>query len=145
MLRLLMSAIFFWANHICGNIMFFMSLNNIVSLLLWGSTPQDIRGGSKYHSTKTVPHGNLSYCKIHPLQSLFKGCTEGHYNHCNLNTFYPAEEYFQRERRYCFFTYNGAYTMPSQAQRQQVGGTDSMPPTIGLRSHGFSNSWYCYY
>jgi hypothetical protein len=46
------------------------------------------------------------------------GCTKGHYNHYNLNTFYPAEEYFRRERIYSFFTYGGAYIMPHQSQRQ---------------------------
>jgi hypothetical protein len=63
---------------------------------------------------------------------MFKGCIEGQYNHYILNTFYLAEGDCKRERRYCFFTYNGAYTMPCQAQRQQVGGTDSTQPTIGL-------------
>jgi hypothetical protein len=63
---------------------------------------------------------------------MFKGCTKGHYNHYSLNTFYPTEADCRRERRYCFFTYDGAYTMPHQAQRQQVGGTDSTPPATGL-------------
>jgi hypothetical protein len=85
-----------------------------------------------YCSTKTTPQGNLSYCKIHPLHSLFKGCIEDHYNHCSLNTFYPTKIDCRRERRYCFFTYNGAYTMPHQTQRQQVGGTDPTPPATGL-------------
>jgi len=38
---------------------------------------------------KKVSQGNLSYCKTHPLHSLFKGCTKEHYNHCSLNPFYP--------------------------------------------------------
>jgi hypothetical protein len=80
MFPLLMSVMLFWANHICGNIMLFMSLDPVVSLLLWGSALQDTIGSFEYCSTKTVPQGNLSYCKIHPLHSLFKGCTEGHYN-----------------------------------------------------------------
>jgi hypothetical protein len=78
-----------------------------------------------------MSQGNLSYCKIHPLHSLFKGCIGGHYNHYILNTFYPAEEDRKRERRYCFFTYNGAYTMPRQAQRKQVGGTNSTSTATG--------------
>ena len=64
--------------------------------------------------------GNVSYFKMHPLHSMFQGYIKGHYNHCSLNTFYPVEANCRRERRYCFFTYNGSYTMPRQAQRQQV-------------------------
>jgi hypothetical protein len=129
MFPLLMFVMLFWANHICGNVMFFMNLDHVVSLLLWGSTLQDTRGSSNYCSTKKMSQGNLSYCKIHPLHNLFKGCTKGHYNHYNLNTFYLAEADCRRENIYCSFTYNGAYTMPRQAQRQQVGGTYSTPPT----------------
>jgi hypothetical protein len=36
MFPLLMSVMLFWANHICGNVMLFMSLDPVVSLLLWG-------------------------------------------------------------------------------------------------------------
>jgi hypothetical protein len=79
-----------------------------------------------------MSQGNLSYYKIHPLHSLFKGCTEDHHNHCSLNTFYPEKIDYQRERRYFFFTYNGAYTRPCQTQRQQIGGTYSTLPTTGL-------------
>jgi hypothetical protein len=60
---------------------------------------------------------------------MFKGCTEDHYN---LNTFYPRKIDCQRYGRYCLFTYNGAYTMPHPTQRQQVGGTYSTLPAIGL-------------
>jgi hypothetical protein len=35
-----MSVMFFWANHICGSAMLFMSLDPVVSLLLWGSSLQ---------------------------------------------------------------------------------------------------------
>jgi hypothetical protein len=31
-----MSVMFSWANHICGDAMLFMSLDPVVSLLLWG-------------------------------------------------------------------------------------------------------------
>ena len=37
----------------------------------------------------------------------------------------------RRERRYCFFTYNGSYTIPCQSQRHQVGGTYSTLLAIG--------------
>jgi hypothetical protein len=95
-----------------------------LGLALW-----DTKGSSDYFSTKTMSQVNLSYCKIHPLHNMFKECIEGHYNHCSLNTFYLAEADCRRERRYCFFTYDGSYTMPHQSQRQQVGGIDSTPPT----------------
>ena len=127
MFPLLMFVMLFWANHICGNVKFFMSLDPVLSILLWGGLAlQDTRGSSDYRSTKKVSKDNLSYCKIHPLHNMFKGCIEGHYNHCSLNTFYPAKEDYQRERRYCFFTYNGAYIIPCQSHRKQVGGTYSI-------------------
>jgi hypothetical protein len=90
------------------------------------------RGSSEYFSTKRISQGNLSYSKIHPLHSLFKGCTKYHYNHCNINTIYPAKTDFRRDRRYCFFTYNGSYTMPHPTQIQQVGEIDSTPPTTSF-------------
>jgi len=34
-----------------------------------------------------MTQGNLAYCKIHHLHSLFKGFTKFNYNHCSLNTF----------------------------------------------------------
>jgi hypothetical protein len=123
MLPLLMFVMLFWANHICGNFMLFMSLDPVVSLLLWGSTLQDTRGCSNYCSTKTVPQSNLSYYKIQSLHNLLKGCIEGNNNHCSLSTFYPIVEDCKRDKRYCFFAYDSAYTMPRQSQRQQVGGT----------------------
>jgi hypothetical protein len=48
-----------------------------------------------------VSQGNLSYSKIHPLHSLFKGCTEDHYNHCSLNTFYPAKTILFLHLQWC--------------------------------------------
>jgi hypothetical protein len=72
-----------------------------------------------------VSQGNLSYNKIHPLHNLFKGCTEGH---CGLKTFCISKEDCIREIRYFFFTYDDSYTIPHQAQRQLVGGTNSTPP-----------------
>jgi hypothetical protein len=132
MFLLLMSVMLFWDNHICGNVMLFMNLDLIVSLLFWGSNLQDTRGSFDYCSTKTVSKGNVSYCKIHPLHSLFKGCTKGQYNHCIINTFYPVEADCRKESIYCSFTYNGAYTIPCQVQRQHVGGTYSTPPRTSL-------------
>jgi hypothetical protein len=46
-----MSVMFFWANHICGSTMLFMSLDPVVSLLLWGSSLQNTRGSSNYCPT----------------------------------------------------------------------------------------------
>jgi hypothetical protein len=61
----------FWSNHTCGNIMIFMSLNPIVSLLLWGLVVQDTIGSYNYCPTETILQGNISYNKI-PSQSIEK-------------------------------------------------------------------------
>jgi hypothetical protein len=60
---------------------------------------------------------------------MFKGCTKGHCNHCNLNTFYPIEADCIKN----FFTYDGAYTMSInwwnrfKPRDNKVGGKDSTP------------------
>jgi hypothetical protein len=52
--------------------MLFMSLDPVVSLLLWGSTLQDTKGSSDYCTRKTVSQSDLSYHKVQPLHNLFK-------------------------------------------------------------------------
>jgi hypothetical protein len=46
------SVMFCYTNHICGSVMLFMSLDPIVSLLLWGSSLQDTIGSSTIVPTK---------------------------------------------------------------------------------------------
>jgi hypothetical protein len=92
-----------------------------------------------------MPQGNLSYCKIHPLHILFKGCTKYHYNHYSLNTFYPPKHIVEDKEDIVFSPTMVPTQFPSetrdnrlveQIQPLQQHVCDSLPQD---KKHNFSN------